>query len=51
MQKIKFSTTINAPKEKVWEILWNLDAYRKWTTAFAEKEAKYCLLTRVEMAW
>ncbi len=36
MQKIKFSTTINAPKEKVWEILWNLDAYRKWTTAFAE---------------
>ena len=36
MQKIIFSTTINAPKEKVWEILWNLDAYRKWTTAFAE---------------
>ncbi len=36
MEKIKFSTTINAPKEKVWEILWNLDAYRKWTTAFAE---------------
>jgi uncharacterized protein YndB with AHSA1/START domain len=36
MQKINFSTTINAPKEKVWEILWNLDAYRTWTSAFAE---------------
>lgn len=36
MQKINFSTSINAPKEKVWEILWNLDAYKAWTSAFAE---------------
>lgn len=36
MQKIYFSTMVNAPKEKVWEILWNLDAYKKWTSAFAE---------------
>jgi uncharacterized protein YndB with AHSA1/START domain len=36
MQKIIFSTTINASKEKVWEILWNLDAYRAWTSAFCE---------------
>ncbi len=36
MQKINFSTTINAPKEKVWEILWNLDSYRAWTSAFHE---------------
>ena len=36
MQKINFSTSINAPKEKVWEILWDLDAYQAWTSAFAE---------------
>ena len=36
MEKINFSTDINAPKEKVWEILWNLDSYKAWTTAFAE---------------
>ena len=36
MQKISFSTSINAPKEKVWEILWDLDAYKAWTSAFAE---------------
>jgi len=36
MQKINFSITINAPKEKVWEMLWNLDAYRAWTSVFAE---------------
>lgn len=36
MEKINFSTTINAPKEKVWEILWNMDAYQAWTSAFTE---------------
>lgn len=36
MQKIHFSANINAPKEKVWEMLWNLDAYRIWTSVFAE---------------
>jgi len=36
MQKINFSVTINAPREKVWEILWDLDAYQTWTKAFAE---------------
>jgi len=36
MQKINFSTSINAPKEKVWETLWNEDNYRKWTSAFCE---------------
>ena len=39
MQKIIFSTTINAPKEKVWEVLWDLDAYRAWTKAFSESSA------------
>ena len=36
MQKINVSTHINAPKEKIWEMLWNLDAYRTWTSAFTE---------------
>ena len=36
MDKINFSMVINAPKEKVWEMLWNLDAYRTWTSAFTE---------------
>ncbi|MFT3911669.1 MAG: SRPBCC domain-containing protein [Ferruginibacter sp.] len=33
---LKFQANINAPKEKVWEILWNDDTYRKWTAAFTE---------------
>ena len=36
MEKLKFSTSINAPKEKVWETLWNLESYRAWTSAFTE---------------
>ena len=36
MEKINFSISINAPKEKVWQTLWNKDSYKKWTTAFAE---------------
>lgn len=36
MEKINFSTDINASREKVWEMLWNLDAYRAWTSAFTE---------------
>lgn len=35
MQKINFSININALKEKVWEMLWDLDSYRSWTSAFA----------------
>jgi uncharacterized protein YndB with AHSA1/START domain len=36
MQKINFKTSINAPKEKVWNVLWGDASYRKWTSAFAE---------------
>lgn len=31
-----FSVLINAPKEIVWQVLWNDDSYRKWTAAFHE---------------
>lgn len=34
MQKINFSTKINATKEKVWKILWDNETYRKWTSVF-----------------
>jgi hypothetical protein len=36
MEKLEFKTSIKAPKEKVWEILWNDDNYGKWTSVFAE---------------
>ncbi len=35
MEKIRFTESINAPKEKVWEALWNDDNYRKWTSVFS----------------
>jgi uncharacterized protein YndB with AHSA1/START domain len=35
MEKINFSISINAPKEKVWSTLWDDETYRKWTSAFS----------------
>jgi uncharacterized protein YndB with AHSA1/START domain len=34
MQKLHFSITINAPKEKVWDTMLDDATYREWTTAF-----------------
>jgi hypothetical protein len=36
MEKHQFSTTIRAPKERVWEILWGKESYPAWVSAFAE---------------
>jgi hypothetical protein len=36
MEKKEFTITINAPKEKIWEILWSDKSYREWTSVFAE---------------
>jgi carbon monoxide dehydrogenase subunit G len=36
MEKLHFKTSINAPREKVWEILWDDKTYREWTSAFQE---------------
>jgi uncharacterized protein YndB with AHSA1/START domain len=36
MQKISFSTSIEAPREVVWKALWDEASYSKWTSAFAE---------------
>jgi hypothetical protein len=34
MQKIHLSTHINAPKEKVWDVMLSDKTYREWTKAF-----------------
>ncbi|MEZ4792318.1 MAG: SRPBCC domain-containing protein [Gelidibacter sp.] len=36
MKTLKFTTKINAPKEKVWGVLWGKESYKAWTKAFAE---------------
>ncbi|HMK05576.1 MAG TPA: SRPBCC domain-containing protein [Ferruginibacter sp.] len=36
MEKINFSASINAPREKIWKILWDDATYRQWTTPFCE---------------
>ncbi len=36
MQKIHFSTYINAPKETVWNTLWDISNYRLWAAVFCE---------------
>lgn len=35
MEKLHFTQTINAPKEKVWSTLWDDETYRKWTSVFS----------------
>jgi uncharacterized protein YndB with AHSA1/START domain len=34
LTNLRFTTTINAPKEKVWKTLWSDDTYRQWTKPF-----------------
>lgn len=34
MDKLHFSIVINAPKEKVWDIMLDDKTYRQWTEAF-----------------
>jgi uncharacterized protein YndB with AHSA1/START domain len=36
MEKQQHSISINAPREKVWNILWADQTYRQWTTPFME---------------
>jgi uncharacterized protein YndB with AHSA1/START domain len=35
LKKINFSISINATKEKVWNVLWDDENYKAWTAAFA----------------
>ena len=36
MVTLKFDIQINAPKEKVWQTLWEDKTYRQWTSACGE---------------
>jgi uncharacterized protein YndB with AHSA1/START domain len=36
MHRLHFSTTINAPKQKVWDTMLNDETYRQWTRPFHE---------------
>ena len=36
MEKLNFNITIDAPREKVWKVLWDDATYPKWTSAFSE---------------
>jgi hypothetical protein len=36
METKEFKISINAPREKVWDVLWNDASYRAWTSVFAE---------------
>ena len=36
MEKLNFSIGINAPREKVWDVLWDDSSYREWTSVFSE---------------
>jgi hypothetical protein len=35
MEKLHFSTVINAPRKKVWNTMLGKDTYKKWTSVFA----------------
>jgi len=36
MEKLNFSININAPRERVWEVLFDEWTYREWTSVFAK---------------
>lgn len=35
MEKQTFRISIDAPREKVWDTLWNDETYREWTSVFS----------------
>jgi len=35
MERQTFKITIDAPREKVWDILWNDKTYQEWTSVFS----------------
>ena len=51
MERKEFKTAIDAPKEKVWDVLWNDETYRQWTTPFSEGSYAEEYLEEFEKAW
>lgn len=37
MKQLVFKTQINATPEKVWDVLFTQDSYRKWSSAMNEE--------------
>lgn len=35
MEKQTFKVTIDAPREKVWDVLWSNESYPEWTSVFS----------------
>lgn len=35
MEKLNFQVSINASRNKIWDVLWNDETYRKWTAVFS----------------
>lgn len=35
MEKLRRTIFINAPRERVWDVMLSLDTYRQWTSAFS----------------
>ena len=35
MEKLNFQISINASRNKIWDVLWNDETYRKWTAVFS----------------
>lgn len=36
MKRHRFTTDINVPREKIWQILWDKKTYSAWTSPFSE---------------
>lgn len=36
MQTLQFTQAINAPRERIWDVLWNERTYPLWTAPFGE---------------
>ena len=36
METLNFEIIINAPIQKVWDLLWNHDSYTQWTQFFGK---------------
>ncbi len=36
MKRLAFSISIHAPRERVWQVLWDDATYRQWTAVFSD---------------
>lgn len=37
MTRLTFSISIHAPRERVWQVLWDDATYRQWTAVFSDE--------------